>query len=212
MFEFIIGAALGLMQDEPAAPIHPCAHFRAASAPLEADNRLCGLSIHEGDVRVHYPDGRVFTAGPAPSRPPRIVDAEVQQFWVMRRGDAAFLGVRGPMNEAVSVVVRNEQRGWYTEALQCGRTGPDHIFGWSETGEYALAASYDENYGRLSFCMVNMWRGGLEDFSIEVDYGPDYNRLQIEWLPCRSESEYGPSCMTFSVRDADGRELIRTTP
>jgi hypothetical protein len=212
MFDFLIGAALIVQQDAYPAPRDPCIRYEAAMAPMDTDSRLCGLSIHEGDVRVHYSDGRILSAGPAPQRPARYTAEDVQYFWVMRRGDTAFIGVRGVMDQNVSVVVRDEQRGWYTEAVACGRLGPDHVFGWSDNGEYALVGSYDENYGRASFCMVNLWRGGQEEFTIETENGIDFRRVQIEWRPCRSEDEYGASCMTFVVRDWNGQEIFGSTP
>lgn len=191
-------------------PQDPCSAYEASIAPIDSGSVLCGVSVNDGEVTVHYPDGRTFPVTGAVRLPQRFSENDVTQFWVMQAGHSTILGLRGPIGQHLYMIAREESggTGWHASPVRCGEYGPDHVFTYAGGGEHAFAAYSLE--GHITFCALGIWRHDQEHFRFEngADLGIPLDRLRIESWSCGDDA-FKQSNICFAVYDPAGNEVFR---
>lgn len=211
MLGFVFAAAAWFtVQDAPPLSANPCGEYEAAIAPLNSQSVLCGISVEDDTLVVHYPDGRTFLAAENLRIPQRFSATDVNRFWVMDAGHSRIVGLRGSENQTVMLVARDESgdAGWFATPVQCGEYGPDHVYPFSGESEYAFAAYSLE--GHFTFCALGTTQHNQARFSLEngADTGLSLDRLSIRSWYCGGE-EFEPSNICFTVIDPAGNEIFR---
>lgn len=193
----------------------------AAIAPINARTVQCGVSVDEGQVRIHYPDGRTFPVSGLDVGRNCEADCEqygpnmISEFWAHDAGPTKVLGLRNAFEDRVYLISRDESgdRGWYARPFHCGKYGPFHIFPYTPQSEYVFAASYEEQ-GLLIICALHTHDGASEALGfgeMEDDiYNYNATALSISGWNCGGQEEFDAPVFCMSITAPDGRELYRS--
>ena len=205
---------------------NPCNDYNSAVAAatyINSQTVQCGVSV-DGEVRIHYPDGRTF---PVSGDMPRLdldrnceADCErneplmIFEFWAYDVGPTKVLGLNNGLEEKVYLISRDESgdRGWYARPFNCGQYGPSHVFPYTPQSEYVFVGSYEEE-GFTLICALHTHQGESEWQGFEMGEEIDnYSlpALSVSGWNCGEQEETDAPVLCMTITAPDGRELFRS--
>ncbi|MBO6797009.1 hypothetical protein [Maricaulis sp.] len=210
MLDFLVGAGLALLV-QPSVADGAIISCQASAAIIDstAEETLChSAKLIDGELRFDGQGYDDFELGTAP-RVTGLPGQGDETFWAMSHADRYIIGSSSDGYSRAAMVHWTEwaregthsNYDWRREEISCGRYGPQHVFGFSHNGRFAVIGYSSE--GQNTLCRLDFET--MTQYQIQLRQRAEPVRLQDIQLTVAYDG-------LMVATTPDGEEILRDRP